>query len=46
LIKPTNAVPHKGGERFKVESPEWTTLVNWIAAERPAPKATIRGRSG
>jgi hypothetical protein len=39
LLKPTNAVPHKGGERFKVESPEWTMLVNWIAAGAPAPKA-------
>ena len=26
LLKPTNAVPHKGGERFKVGSPEWTML--------------------
>ena len=39
VIKPTNAVPHKGGERFKVESPEWTMLVNWIAAGAPGPRA-------
>jgi hypothetical protein len=35
-------VPHKGGERFKVDSPEWRTLVDWIAQGAPAPKA---GRS-
>src|SRR3954463_6082671 len=39
LLKPTNAVPHKGGKRFEVESPEWTMLVNWIAAGAPGPKA-------
>jgi len=40
LLKATNAVPHKGGERFKVGSPEWTTLVDWIASGAPAPAAT------
>src|SRR4030095_16792296 len=39
LLKATNAVPHKGGERFKVDSPEWRTLVDWIAQGAPAPKA-------
>src|SRR5206468_1907139 len=39
LLKPTAAVPHKGGERFKVNSPEWNTLVNWIANGLPAPDA-------
>ena len=38
LLKPTNAVPHKGGERFKVGSPEWETFVEWIAAGTPAPE--------
>ncbi len=40
LLKPTSAVPHKGGERFKLNSPEWSTLVNWIANGLPAPKAS------
>jgi hypothetical protein len=39
LLKPTNAVPHKGGERFKVGSPEWKTVVEWIANGTPAPSA-------
>jgi hypothetical protein len=39
LLKPTNAVPHKGGERFKVGSPEWQTMVDWIAHGAPRPKA-------
>jgi hypothetical protein len=37
LIKATAAVPHKGGERFKVHSPEWNTLVEWIANGAPGP---------
>lgn len=39
LLKPTAAVPHKGGERFKVGSPEWQTMVDWIAHGAPGPKA-------
>lgn len=39
LLKPTAAVPHKGGERFKVNSPDWNTLVGWIANGLPAPSA-------
>jgi hypothetical protein len=39
LLKPTNAVPHKGGEKFKVDSPEWRTIVEWIAQGAPGPKA-------
>ena len=39
LLKPTNAVPHKGGEKFKVDSPEWKTLVEWIAQGALGPKA-------
>src|SRR5687768_9127607 len=39
LLKPTNAVPHKGGERFKVGSAEWQTMVEWIANGAPAPSA-------
>jgi hypothetical protein len=37
LLKPTNAVPHKGGERFKPGSAEWQTIVEWIANGTPAP---------
>jgi hypothetical protein len=39
LLKPTNAVPHKGGEKFKVGSPEWQIFVDWIAHGAPGPKA-------
>ena len=38
LLKPTNIVPHKGGERFKIGSPEWETLVEWIANGTPGPQ--------
>src|SRR5205085_12200312 len=38
LLKPTSAVPHKGGERFKVNSWEWQTLVEWVAGGMPGPK--------
>ncbi len=39
LLKATNAVPHKGGERFKIDSPEWQMISGWIANGLPAPKA-------
>ena len=39
LMKTTSAVPHKGGERFKVHSPEWETLVEWVAQGAQGPKA-------
>ncbi len=39
LLKATSAVAHKGGERFKVHSPEWDILVDWIANGAPGPKA-------
>ena len=38
LMKATSAVPHKGGERFKIGSPEWKTIVDWIANGAPAPR--------
>lgn len=37
--KATGAVAHEGGRRFREGSREWQTLVNWIAARAPAPKA-------
>jgi hypothetical protein len=39
LLKATSAVPHKGGERFKVDSPEWRLLAEWIANGAPGPTA-------
>src|SRR4029079_3409009 len=38
LLKPTAAVPHKGGKRFEVDSPEYQLLAKWIAAGSPGPK--------
>ena len=38
LLKATGAIPHKGGERFKVDSLEYKTLADWIAAGTPGPK--------
>jgi hypothetical protein len=40
LLKATATVPHKGGERFKSGSPEWQTLVDWIAHGAPGPQDT------
>jgi hypothetical protein len=37
LTKPTGAVPHKGGVRFAVDSPEYNLVAQWIAAGAPAP---------
>ncbi|HYR57092.1 MAG TPA: DUF1549 domain-containing protein, partial [Chthoniobacteraceae bacterium] len=37
LIKATKAIPHKGGERFKTESPEYKILAEWIAQGCPPP---------
>jgi hypothetical protein len=38
LTKPSGAVPHKGGLRFDVDSPEYVAISEWIAAGTPAPK--------
>jgi hypothetical protein len=38
LIKPTGAVPHKGGVRFEVDSPEYRALSEWIAGGAPTPR--------
>ncbi len=38
LTKPSGAVPHKGGIRFAVDSPEYRVLAEWIAAGAPAPR--------
>ena len=39
LLKPTGAVPHKGGTKFEVGSLEYRILSEWIAAGTPPPKA-------
>jgi hypothetical protein len=39
LLKPTTAVPHKGGKRFDVDALEYKILSEWIAAGAPPPKA-------
>lgn len=39
LTKPTGAVPHKGGMRFLVHSPEYQTIARWIAAGQPRPRS-------
>ncbi len=38
LTKPTGAVPHKGGVRFEVDSPEYKVLADWIAAGAHGPQ--------
>ena len=37
LLKPTDAVPHKGGKRFDVDSLEYRILSEWIASGHPGP---------
>ena len=37
LTKPTGAVAHKGGLRFRVDSLEYRVLSQWIAAGSPPP---------
>ncbi len=38
LLKPAGAVPHKGGVRFQVGSPEHQMLADWIATGAPGPR--------
>jgi Protein of unknown function (DUF1553)/Protein of unknown function (DUF1549) len=39
LLKPSGAIPHKGGLRFQVDSREYRVIAEWIAAGQPAPTA-------
>src|SRR5882724_3384963 len=39
LLKPTGAVPHKGGKRFDVDSLDYRIISQWIADGTPGPKA-------
>lgn len=38
LTKPTATVPHKGGQRFKIGSPEYRAIADWIAAGQQPPR--------
>jgi hypothetical protein len=40
LLKPTMAVPHGGGQKIEVVSPEYRILSDWIASGAPGPKDT------
>lgn len=42
LLKPTMQVPHEGGRRFEVGSPEYRLLHDWIAAGAPASSQVPR----
>lgn len=35
LLKPTAAVPHGGGERLKVDSSDYQTILNWVRKGAP-----------
>ena len=35
LLKATGKIPHGGGERFAVGSPEYNTMRDWIVAGAP-----------
>src|SRR5258708_37190746 len=37
LLKATKTIPHKGGERFKAGSPEYSILAEWIVQGCPPP---------
>ncbi|HLY60355.1 MAG TPA: DUF1549 domain-containing protein [Terriglobia bacterium] len=38
LLKPTLTIPHGGGRRFAVGSPEYQVISGWIAQGMPPPK--------
>jgi hypothetical protein len=38
LLKPTRAIPHGGGQKLEVGSPDYQVLAEWIAAGAPAPR--------
>jgi hypothetical protein len=39
LLKPTLTIPHGGGRRFAVDSPEYQVVSGWVAQGLPAPQA-------
>jgi hypothetical protein len=40
LLKPTTALPHGGGLKLEVDSPEFRVLADWIASGAPGPSAS------
>ncbi|UUO09122.1 DUF1553 domain-containing protein [Blastopirellula sp. J2-11] len=38
LLKPTGTLPHKGGVRFEVSSPDYMAIAEWIADGAPPPQ--------
>src|SRR6188768_240028 len=38
LLKATKTIAHKGGEKFKIDSPEYEVLAQWIAEGAQGPK--------
>jgi hypothetical protein len=38
LLKPTRAVPHGGGRKLEVGSPDYQLLADWIASGAPGPR--------
>jgi Protein of unknown function (DUF1549)/Protein of unknown function (DUF1553)/Bacterial Ig-like domain (group 2) len=38
LLKPTLTIPHGGGRRFPLNSPEYKVISGWIAQGMPAPQ--------
>ncbi len=38
LLKPTLTIPHGGGRRFPVGSPEYRVISGWLAQGMPAPR--------
>ena len=44
LLKPTLTIPHGGGKRFAVDSPEYQVISGWIAQGMPAPAGFRRAR--
>jgi hypothetical protein len=40
LLKPTLTIPHGGGKRFPVDSPEYEVISGWIAQGMPAPEGS------
>ena len=39
LLKPTQAVPHGGGQKIEAGSADYRVLADWIAAGAPGPTA-------
>jgi hypothetical protein len=37
LLKPTLTIPHGGGRRFPVDSPEYKVIAGWLSQAMPAP---------